>query len=54
MYLEIPDELREAFIRFVEFGLDELLLNFGEDLPEDDIQIIELLGDFTERARNQT
>ncbi len=51
MILEIPDELREAFISFLEFSLDDLLMNFGADLNSDEIQLAELLRNIIEKER---
>jgi len=50
MYLEIPDELQEAFVSLIELCLDEVLLSFGPDLSKDEIRVVELLKDSTSKG----
>ena len=53
MILEIPDELREAFLTFLEVSVSETILDFGSDLSEEELQLVELLSQFTESSREK-
>lgn len=43
--LHIPNELREAFVTFLEVGLTSVTAHM-EELENDELQLIELLKDF--------
>ncbi len=53
LQIEIPDRLLEACVSFLELCLDEILISFGPDLSEDEIQVAELLRDFTSKHKEK-
>lgn len=46
MILEIPDDLRQAFLDLFEPALTDMLLDFGGDMTENEIKVVEFMEQF--------
>ncbi len=51
MLLEIPDELRQAFLDLFEPALTDMLLDFGGDMTENEIKVVEFMEQFISDMR---
>ena len=50
--LEIPKHLRDAFLGILDSFLHEFLLDFGDDLTENELELVELLDVFVKTEKS--
>lgn len=50
MILEIPKELEDIFVHLLDIMMVHFILDFGGDLSEDELQVVELLQELVESS----